>query len=201
MNLIEVVTLVSGSGAVSGASGWWLSQRANRRDDFRAILDERARQADDRARQVDELLGEVRALKAENVRLELRIEGLEAGRSDFPFPSWQVNRDGTYVYVNKPYVDLLLAPLGMTEADVIGKRDADIWPLPSAHKLRMLQTAVMMAPDRRARIDGFELHPGIMTPLTILKVPDFARGTLVGFTGYAIDILPQSPITHVGPVN
>ena len=180
----EILSVIV-TGIIGALSGWIMSSRQHRRDDFRTILDERARQ-------VDELLREVASLKALNDQMERRVEGLEAAREDFPFPAWQMSRAGEYIHVNRHFIDRYLTPRGKTVADVLGLKHEDVWNDDVATKLRLLGASASLSPDLRARVDMVDMGDGGV-PTTLLMVPDHSRAIHVGFTGYAIDILPAAP--------
>ena len=173
------------TGIIGGLSGWLLSARQHRRDDFRTILDERSRQVAEQRTEID-------LLKALVQQMERRIDGLEAARDDFPFPMWQTSRAGEYIHVNRHFTERYLTPRGKTAADILGLKHEDFWPQPVAMQMRMLNASAMLSPDHRARVDGVDMQDGSGVPVTILKIPDFSRSTLVGFTGYVIDVLPAA---------
>ena len=174
------------TGVFGGMSGWLLSTRQHRRDDFRTILEERGRQVTEQRTEIDQL-------KSLLQQMERRIDGLEAARDDFPFPMWQTSRTGEYIHVNRHFIDRFLTPNGKTAADVLGLKHEDIWSPAVSTKFRMLNASAMMAHDNRARFDGVDLEDGSGVPVTLLKIPDYSRTVLVGFTGYVIDILPAAP--------
>jgi PAS domain-containing protein len=167
-------------------SGWIGAVRQHRRDDFRTILEERSRQFLEQKDEIERLRNLVQ-------KMELRIDGLEAARDDFPFPTWQVDRNGECIHVNRHFIDRFLTPNGKTPSDVLGKRHEDIWPAAVASHIRSLTNQAMRSPDHKARYDNVDMQDGSSASITLLKIPDYSRSTLVGFTIYAIDV-PTSAI-------
>ena len=59
--------------------------------------------------------------------LNAKVIVLESAHFDLPFPMSLKSLDGKMISVNTEYENLLLAPLGKTAKDYIGKTDAEIW--------------------------------------------------------------------------
>lgn len=181
-HLFSIISAIV-TGIIGGLSGWVLSSRQHRRDDFRTILEERGRQVAEQRNEIDQLRALVQAM-------ERRIDGLEAAREDFPFPMWQVSRSGECIHVNRHFIERFLTPRNKTPADVLGLKHDDIWPAQVAAKIRRLTSAAMASPDKRARLDGIDMEDGTSVSVTLLKIPDYSRTTLMGFSVYAIDVPP-----------
>jgi PAS domain-containing protein len=154
--------------------GYATGARKDRRDDFRVILDEQKSQLAD--------------LRRENHELKLRVMHLESTREDMPYPMWSKDRAGRYQWVNPAFEQELLVPIELKIADVLGKKDEEIWPEELDPKLGMLVRQATAAPDRRAYCEDVRLGKNYGWHYTVFKFPLF-RGSLQ--TGWMASAFPE----------
>lgn len=163
-----------------------LALRDDHRVDFSTVLEVIERQRND-------LIEQNRVLNQRIEHLEAETQGLRIARDLDPFPSWLVDLEGRYSYVNRPFEECFLEPKKQTFKDAIGKMHTDLWPVDFCHTLAALDTAARKRPDGTARANTTVDVPGLGTcEVTIHKFPCRVRGVIVAYAGYITSIEPVS---------
>ncbi len=111
-------------------------------------------------------------------------ERFQAFMNNGPSVAWMKNEELRYVYVNKPYEQLIRKRL----AECLGRTDFDLWPPQVAHQLREADQAVLASGRVLEATEGFADPDGRFRHWLVYKFPftNAAGQRFVG--GLAIDI-------------
>lgn len=160
----------------------WLKYRVQVRDedraDFGSIIAAMKSQRDDERERLKE--------QGEKIeRLEAEINGLRLARDLDPFPSWVVDLQGCYRYVNRAFEESFLEPKKQTYRDVIGRSRKDVWPESFCATLLTLDTAARKRPDGTARATAQIDVPSLgLCEVMVHKFPIRFKGAIVAFAGF-----------------
>lgn len=179
---VALVTAVGTAVLVPLIQAW----QSNKKIDADGRLKELQLTVDTMKGQLDRLESENRRLAEDNNSLRVRVMHLEANQDQLPFPQWQLDRNWRYVWVNKATELELLAPLGKTGEDVIGKQASEVWSADVAARLKEIDARAMHSGTRRAFGIGFSFGPDIPGTFHIAKFPVFLNNRHTGWTGLAI---------------
>lgn len=121
-------------------------------------------------------------------RMEDEITGLRIARDLDPFPHWVVGAENfTYLYVNREFERVFLAPLGKNYRDILGKAHEDFWPEPFCKTLYALNEAARTRPDGTARArTALDIPKLGEAQVTVHKFPVRAQpsGAIIAWAGY-----------------
>ena len=121
-------------------------------------------------------------------RLEEEISGLRIARDLDPFPHWVVGAENyTYLYVNREFERIFLAPEGRNYRDILGKTHEDFWPSAFCKTLYALNEAAKARPDGTARARTALTLPKLgEAQVTVHKFPVRAQpsGAIIAWAGY-----------------
>jgi PAS domain-containing protein len=168
-------------------AGLHTGDRADNRADFESVATELARQRDDALRRYAEAETRIEKMEAE-------IQGLRLARDLDPFPSWVVDTQGCYQFVNRAFEEHFLEPIGQTYRDVIGKCHADIWPDAFCRTLKALDAEARKRPDGTARARAKVRVPSLgQCEITVHKFPVRFKpsNAIVAYAGYITDMEPE----------
>lgn len=172
-----VLNLLLGTGLVA-VLRYKIQARAADKVDFDAIVAALTEQRDnDRER--------INGLERRSAELEAEISGLRIARDLDPFPSWVVDLQGCYRFVNREFERLFLEPRRQTYRDVIGKCHEDLWPTVFCRTLKALDEAARKRPDGTSRATtSVDVSNIGKATVTVHKFPVRFKGTVVAVAGY-----------------
>ena len=146
---------------------WALKYRKEREADCEQKLDIAYKRIDELIKRVEEM--------------RLRISALE-NRRDTKFPAWRKTQEGTYLWVNAPYIEKILIPLGMSPKDIYGKREDEISQFNTNLRVTLLEI------EKKAALYGCGCASHVIfhssaPPMTVIKETEI--DTNGGITFYA----------------
>lgn len=162
--------------------------RAADRQDFELITNAlRDQREEDRAR--------IKELERKAELQEVEIQGLRLARDLDPFPSWVVDTQGCYQFVNRAFEEHFLQPRGQTYRDVVGKCHEDLWPEQFCRTLKALDADSRRRPDGTARARTALDVPSLGScQVTLHKFPIRFKpsNAIVAFAGFITEMEPDS---------
>lgn len=156
------------------------ADRDQDRVDFNTILAEVKGQRDEAWR-------EVKSQSARIDTLEAEINGLRLARDLDPFPNWVVDLQGEYIFVNREFEMVFLAPRGQGFRDIVGKKHSDIWPEAFCRVLRRLDAKAKNLPSAKATA-ALSIPEGEFT-VVVHKFPIRVKDVTVAYAGYITDMV------------
>lgn len=167
-------------------AGVHTGDRSADRADFEAVTGELVRQRDDALKRYSDAEHRIDQLEAE-------VQGLRLARDLDPFPSWVVDTQGCYQFVNRAFEEHFLEPKGQSYRDTIGKCHEDLWPESFCRTLKSLDAAARRRPDGTARARASVDVPSLGTcEVTVHKFPIRFKpsNAIIAFAGYITEMEP-----------
>lgn len=164
------------------------SDRDDDRADFELIIKELTAQRDKANERSDGCERRIDQLEAE-------VQGLRLARDLDPFPSWVVDTQGVYQFVNRAFEEHFLEPKGQTYRDALGKSHEDLWSVDFCRTIKALDTAARRRPDGTARARTSLSVPSLgPCEVTVHKFPIRFKpsNAIVAFAGYITEMEPES---------
>lgn len=115
--------------SLSGAATEELSRLNDSERSFRNDLMERLKEVEAQLREVED---KNRELERELLNVRHMLSVLESAHEDLPFPGWVKDKDLRMRRLNREYGRQVLAPMGLSIADYLGKLDHEVMPEPIA---------------------------------------------------------------------
>jgi hypothetical protein len=135
----------------------------------------------DCAKNIQDLFGQVSQLKS-----QILLTG--AVDSDFPFPVWLKDKNGTMLFLNKHYEDEFLVRLGKTSFDYVGSNDYQIYTKEVADKFRSHDQKVIKSGRYMKFEELVNINPEgtLKKKYLVVKYPRKIGRITVGVGGFAI---------------
>jgi PAS domain-containing protein len=137
--------------------------------------------------QIKELKSEIKDLQviqSKNIELEKRLNAIaseiiifKAAGDDLPIPKWTKDLNGKIIYINSAFLNKYLRPKGLTNSDVVGKYDENLFPL-EAENYRANDQIVL---DLERPILFLEKEG--KRNVRVLKYPYKINGVVIGVNG------------------
>lgn len=183
--LAGLITAVATGGAGLGALVFNIIQ--NRRKD---IKDDKHDVTELLSKQLTNLTEQLPLIINRIDEMEGLIYELRQSQVELPVAIWTKNMFGHYVWCNDTCARTILASVGLTKKDIIGKTDEEVWGAEVAKVIKQLERDALKATDRRARRTNVTLHPDL-PPFTIYEyvVNTTDVTTPIAYTGIVIDDL------------
>jgi PAS domain-containing protein len=168
-------------------AGTHSGDRTANRADFEAVTAELVRQRDDALTRYTDAEKRIDQLEAE-------IQGLRLARDLDPFPSWVVDTQGCYQFVNRAFEEHFLEPKGQSYRDTIGKCHEDLWPEGFCRTLKALDAEARRRPDGTARARASLSVPSLgPCEVTVHKFPIRFKpsNAIVAYAGFITEMEPE----------
>ncbi len=135
MDWLQVILSFLGGGTIIGILTWTISNRKDKRQGLKEIIDLYKSDNDRLRKDVDDLKKEFeeyrkRSFARENENtsmireLKVKLNLLESAHLDLPVPQWLKDTSGKMLSVNTAYCEIF----GISAENYVGKSDYDVWP-------------------------------------------------------------------------
>jgi two-component system sensor histidine kinase/response regulator len=118
--------------------------------------------------------------------LRRQTQALQALIDNLPHMAWMKDAQGRFIAANRVIAELN----GMTQADIIGKTDLDLWPRAIAERYLADDTEVMTTRRLKTTEEPVATHADTLFETFKAPILD-ADGTVLGTVGFSRDIRPQ----------
>lgn len=186
MNIIELVSAVSGGLLSGGLFSYLIGKKKQNSDDFAKVI-ELFKEDNVRLRKSEEENRErLIALERKLLNLQNKLLLLETAHSDLPLPMWLKDLDGTVLSLNKAYEDAYLLPIGKTILDYLGHTDYEIWPKDVADAFANHDKMCL----QKGRLDAMEpVWNGVeLTQVRVIKYVRKVNNVPIGIAGISIPL-------------
>lgn len=191
MDWLQVILSFLGGGTIIGILTWTISNRKDKRQGLKEIIDLYKSDNDRLRKDVDDLKKEFeeyrkRSFARENENtsmireLKVKLNLLESAHLDLPVPQWLKDTSGKMLSVNTAYCETF----GISAENYVGKSDYDVWPKEIADAFMkndeiVKRTRKHVMTKELAKTKDYEGY------WRVLKYPRFEGRTLVGIGGIA----------------
>ncbi|AEV34147.1 PAS domain-containing protein [Owenweeksia hongkongensis DSM 17368] len=189
---LNIISIIVGSGVISGIFSYFNNNRKHKRDDFTELIkvikeDNETLREEKKEREQQLFSHTLRLAELERTiqSLQNKIVLFESSHFDLPLPMWLKSTEGTMLSVNHAYEEVFLEPRGYSMMDYIGRKDSAVWPEDISKAFHINDQRVLRTKTKWIGKENIIGPDGKTEEWVVLKYVRKSGNTAIGIGGIA----------------
>ncbi len=186
-SFMPLILAAIGGGGLAALANYLLGKKKSEQDGFSMIF-KKYEEDNKRLREAEaENRKELADLRGQVDELRRRQNLMDGSHSDLPIPHWIKTLDGSLITVNKSCYEVFIEPFGVSELDVVGKTDHEIFPQEIADYITLNDNEMVRKKRPITFIEDFVIL-GIPEKWCVIRYPIIKENVVIAKAGVAYKI-------------